>query len=649
MPPKRKPLQAIGANRRSTLAATENEPRDSEDAQTNKPTRPLTKEERKRKQRKERVAEFNRQMKNDQLIVDWKNKVNQGDDATNQARAISPGRGKFIVAKNKIKSSDRTESFKVAGEEIKRNDTVELTNGAFIQIRDIYAHKPEPVIVGWLFERNTRLKGWLPRIEDEVFWLWVFDFTLGETIRQAKTFRAQAKTSEVVRKWELQMAPPNVTRYDLNPQSSVEKAKENASRTGTLICSWVFIRPYDKYSRIEEYTHIQCYNTYRIESALVAIAAKRPERPIPTEPRYKYTFGDAFAGCGGVSRAAKMAGLKVRWGFDHDSSAHKSYTRNFRRAMSWKMSAEEFVGLSTEQVKVDILHLSPPCQYFSPAHTVPGPHDFENVKSLFYIPAILGRTKPRVVTVEEVVPLATRHPEIFAHLVQFFTWSGYNIQWKSINCADFGVPQNTRRRLIMIGSSPGVFIPCFPSPTHHSIPSGRLKRWRTVADAINNIEPGSSDNKPERVLHGITWQPYDLNAPHPVTVQTRKPMKSRHLPAPGGSKPFTIRELACLQTFPTYHKFCGKYYGTKWAQIGNAVPPWLGYAILREVKKALRVTDGRPANETDSDSDGASDSDPGSDSDGASDPDPATDSEMPQNLDPDGASDSDHLHDIDMG
>ena len=59
---------------------------------------------------------------------------------------------------------------------------------------------------------------------------------------------------------------------------------------------------------------------------------------------------------------------------------------------------------------------------------------------------------------------------------------------------------------------------------------------------------------------------------------------------PSGLRPFTIREKACLQTFPNDHAFSGSCT-TKQRQIGNAVPPFLGRAILNEVRKALEKAD----------------------------------------------------------
>lgn len=59
---------------------------------------------------------------------------------------------------------------------------------------------------------------------------------------------------------------------------------------------------------------------------------------------------------------------------------------------------------------------------------------------------------------------------------------------------------------------------------------------------------------------------------------------------PSGLRPFTPRELACLQTFPITHDFQGSPCQRK-KQIGNAVPPKLAEALLKEVRRTLERVD----------------------------------------------------------
>lgn len=168
----------------------------------------------------------------------------------------------------------------------------------------------------------------------------------------------------------------------------------------------------------------------------------------------RYTFGDAFCGAGGTSRGAIMAGLRVKWGFDFDLPACRTYARNFFGATVYKLAADEFIFLpdTNQDLRVDILHLSPPCGYWSKAHTTSGQHDEMNRATLFAIEQLLLKVKPRVVTLEEVDGLNDKNNKPYlASLIQQFTAQGYSVRWKIFNLADFGVSQ-PRKRILMIAS-----------------------------------------------------------------------------------------------------------------------------------------------------------------------------------------------------
>ena len=168
---------------------------------------------------------------------------------------------------------------------------------------------------------------------------------------------------------------------------------------------------------------------------------------------HRYTFGDAFCGAGGTSRGAKGAGLRVAWGFDHDPAAIDSYVKNFTGAHCWPIAAHEFITFDMEDFKVDILHLSPPCQPYSPAHTVHGQNDEANQATFLAVEGILEKAKPRVVTLEETFGLTRTdvNKEWFTAIVHIFTKLGFSVRWGVFDLRDFGLPQ-PRKRLFVIAS-----------------------------------------------------------------------------------------------------------------------------------------------------------------------------------------------------
>ncbi|KAL8986771.1 MAG: hypothetical protein Q9177_003966, partial [Variospora cf. flavescens] len=169
-------------------------------------------------------------------------------------------------------------------------------------------------------------------------------------------------------------------------------------------------------------------------------------------PKRQYTFGDSFCGAGGMSRAAHQAGLHIKYAFDCNKNACNTYAMNFPKADLHCLWAHEFVQQVTD-CKVDIAHFSPPCQFFSPAHTIAGKDDEMNTASLFAIGEILQKSKPRVVTLEQTsgIVFRERHQGYLNALIQIFTSHGFSIRWRLLNCADYGLPQ-MRLRTFMIAS-----------------------------------------------------------------------------------------------------------------------------------------------------------------------------------------------------
>ena len=130
--------------------------------------------------------------------------------------------------------------------------------------------------------------------------------------------------------------------------------------------------------------------------------------PPSRNPTSKYRFGDGFCGVGGTSSGAEMAGLKPVWAFDGDARICNIYSENFPRSDVWNANVNEFLTLRSFKT-VDVLHMSPPCQTWSAAHTIPGKDDDKNSSALFSIDWLLKQCRPRVSTLEQVPGLSRTH------------------------------------------------------------------------------------------------------------------------------------------------------------------------------------------------------------------------------------------------
>lgn len=173
-----------------------------------------------------------------------------------------------------------------------------------------------------------------------------------------------------------------------------------------------------------------------------------------------YTFADIFSGAGGTSLGAKAAGLTITMAVDIDEAAAETYTHNFVGIDFRKMGVRELLWQAHEQespnekFRVDVLHLSPPCQQFSGVNTTPNEmSNFLNVEAFGTIKSLIQLFKPRIVTLEEVPNLeaAPKHRIFFKQLVSMFISLDYSMRWQVMRMQYYGVAQ-TRERLIVIAA-----------------------------------------------------------------------------------------------------------------------------------------------------------------------------------------------------
>ena len=217
--------------------------------------------------------------------------------------------------------------------------------------------------------------------------------------------------------------------------------------------------------------------------------------------------------------------------------------------------------------------------------------------------------RPRAFLLENVAGLTTpRHRQYLERALEELRKLGYFVTPpKVLNAAEHGVPQ-FRRRLIIVGTIENGFT--LPEPSH-----GETARYDLIAagDAIRNApedEPNTAiityaKNPVMRVspfagmLVNGGGRPINLNEPSPtipasaggnrthivdldgVLLKYHSYLRKGGKPKSGlveGVRRLTIRESACLQTFPPGFAFMGPR-SAQYRQVGNAVPPKLAKAI----------------------------------------------------------------------
>ncbi|KAI3397333.1 hypothetical protein diail_10991 [Diaporthe ilicicola] len=306
-------------------------------------------------------------------------------------------------------------------------------------------------------------------------------------------------------------------------------------------------------------------------------------------PGQKYTVVDVFSGAGGYSTGAKMAGLKILAACDHWPRCCETYRQNFPDAELHQEDVYKYIeelktDLTRDHPKVDILHFSPPCQTWSPAHTCEGKKDEANRATLFACEKIITIFHPRIFTVEQTFGLAQeRWIPSFNALLQGFTRHGYSVKWKVMHLVEFGLPQ-TRKRLVMMGAAPGEQLPAWPAPTHSRDPRVGQRPLVSAARACSDLVEGENlhDVEGARRADKIPW---DGSKPLERTITTSGG-QCYHW---SGERELTLAEFAALQGFPSFFRFVGKCIKR---QIGNAFPPVVVKALLKSIRVHLEKFDG---------------------------------------------------------
>lgn len=342
---------------------------------------------------------------------------------------------------------------------------------------------------------------------------------------------------------------------------------------------------------------------------------------------------DLFSGAGGLSSG--FMSHKKRFtpilAIDNDSAACKTYNSNFGDHC---LNVDIDIWLTENEVpKADVVIGGPPCQGFSLLNKNRKGDERRGLWEPYM--EIVEKSEAKMFVMENVQGLLKSSE--FAQICEKAESLGFTLQYDLFNMADYGVPQ-TRKRTIVFAYKTEYFdldkIPTFPPQPTHSDPkkSSSLPAWRTVKDAISDLEP------PEGTQIRNTDSPYDLhfgrnpteismeryrnvppggnrfdlqrNAPEitpncwlkkksggtdlfgrlwwdrpSVTIRTEffKPEKGRYL-HPEQHRPITHREAARIMSFYDDFNFIGSK--TEIArQIGNAVPPVFARHVADHVLK----------------------------------------------------------------
>jgi len=351
-----------------------------------------------------------------------------------------------------------------------------------------------------------------------------------------------------------------------------------------------------------------------------------------------------FSGAFGLDLGLEEAGFEVIWANEIEKDFVDTIRRNrpnvnVCEADLTKLDPYEVMNdLRLQAGELALMAGGPPCQSFSTAGRRLSMGDARGNLMLHYIRWI-NIFRPQCFILENVMGLMSAPIKHTPHAQRGEDWvpteeelpgsalryvlseidrSGYKVNYRLVNTANYGVPQ-TRRRLVILGSRDGD-LPDFPPSTHSSDPADGLPAWRTLRDALSGLREGYpeysgySETRAKylrQVPAGGNWRslPKELqpeamggafnsgggkmgfyrrlswDKPSP-TVTTAPHQKATDMCHPEQDRPLSVREYARIQQFPDSWVFCG---GTsqKYKQIGNAVPVGLGRVLGIAVQNAL--------------------------------------------------------------
>lgn len=332
---------------------------------------------------------------------------------------------------------------------------------------------------------------------------------------------------------------------------------------------------------------------------------------------------DLFCGVGGLTSGLMTAGVRVVAGIDLDKACRFPFEANHAGA---KFIEQDVAAVTGEQLKAlwspgvkRLLAGCAPCQPFS-SYTKGKGAGHAKWGMLEQFARLVNESQPDLVTMENVPGLQRQEP--FQHFLNTLKRCGFHVAYGVLNSAEYGVPQQ-RKRLVLLASKHGPVT--LPAPTHPG-----KDRWVTVRKAIGELpklQHGRANK--DDVIHraaglsplnlkriraskpGGTWRdwPQELvakchakesgkhsagvygrmtwDAPAPTMTTLCNGFGNGRFGHPEQNRAISLREAAIIQSFPQNYIFNepGHVVSAKTVArlIGNAVPPKLAEAVGRQL------------------------------------------------------------------
>jgi DNA (cytosine-5)-methyltransferase 1 len=330
-----------------------------------------------------------------------------------------------------------------------------------------------------------------------------------------------------------------------------------------------------------------------------------------------------FTGCGGLDKGFENAGFNVVWANEYDKTIWETFQKNFPKA---SLNTKDIRRIKSSEIPDAIGIIGgPPCQSWSLAGSMGGINDYRGKLFYEYL-RILKDKKPIFFLAENVAGmLSSAHFDSFKKIIKAFARLGYNISYKLVNVADYGVPQD-RLRVIVVGYRKDILKKHFEFPKELGT---KLTLRHAIADLKKPL-PAKGKNKTNGILSTEPANHEYMTGGFSTIYMSRNRKRDweepsftiqaggRHAPLHPSAKPMiklgqdewtfdstskqiyrrlSIRECARIQTFPDNFVFYYDSVVDGYKMIGNAVPVKFAEEIAKVIKKDVaKVLNARPNN-----------------------------------------------------
>lgn len=219
------------------------------------------------------------------------------------------------------------------------------------------------------------------------------------------------------------------------------------------------------YAQMRYARHVVPGEGYTTSQAGAGQIFERRARPDPGLRRVL----DIFCGAGGLSFGFEQTGgFATTCGIDLLPDRIETFLANHAHATGIAGDLLDLPINTLERVtgSVDVVVGGPPCQGFSSIRPFRNLTEGDPRNSLaeHYV-LVINRLQPQWFVFENVVGILTHENGVrLQSLLEGFKAAGYEPDWRVVNAAHYGVPQN-RERVVIVGNRIGVRF-SWPDPTH---------------------------------------------------------------------------------------------------------------------------------------------------------------------------------------